>query len=97
VLQFFSWPDRREPIGTVYRRVLERIEIMDRSGYEAVWLAEHHIQSFSVCLSIRMMATLVAARTRRIHIGTACRWRRSITPCASPRRSRCSTSSPAGA
>jgi len=71
VLQFFAWPDRRVPIGTVYERVLERIEIMDRAGYAAVWLAEHHFQSFSVCPSIHMMATAVAARTRRIRIGTA--------------------------
>ncbi len=71
VLQFFAWPDRRVPIGNVYDRALDRIEIMDRSGYEAVWLAEHHFQTFSVCPSIHMMATLVAARTRRIRIGTA--------------------------
>lgn len=71
VLQFFAWPDRRVPIGTVYERALERIEVMDCSGYECVWLAEHHFQSFSVCPSIHMMATLVAARTRRIRIGTA--------------------------
>jgi alkanesulfonate monooxygenase SsuD/methylene tetrahydromethanopterin reductase-like flavin-dependent oxidoreductase (luciferase family) len=71
VLQFFSWPDRRVPIRNVYERVLDRIEIMDRSGYEAVWFAEHHFQSFSVCPSIHMMATLAAARTRRIRIGTA--------------------------
>lgn len=71
VLQFFSWPDRRVSLGEVYRRALERIEIMDRTGYECVWLAEHHFQSFSVCPSIHMMATLVAARTRRLRIGTA--------------------------
>lgn len=71
VLQFFSWPDRRVPIAQVYARVIDRIEIMDRSGYEAVWLAEHHFQSFSVCPSIHMVGTLVAARTRRLRIGTA--------------------------
>jgi len=71
VLQFFSWPDRRVPIGNVYDRALERIGIMDRGGYEAIWLAEHHFQTFSVCPSIHMMATLVAARTRRLRIGTA--------------------------
>ena len=71
VLQFFGWPDRRVPLRNVYERALDRIEIMDRSGYEAVWLAEHHFQSFSVCPSIHMMATLVAARTRRLRIGTA--------------------------
>ena len=71
VLQFFGWPDRRVPIQTIYKRALERIETMDRSGYAAVWLAEHHFQAFSVCPSIHMMATLAAARTRRLRIGTA--------------------------
>ena len=42
VLQFFSWPERRVDLATVYARALERIEIMDRTGYDAVWLAEHH-------------------------------------------------------
>ncbi len=70
VLQFFSWPERRVDLGTVYARALGRIEIMDRSGYDAVWLAEHHFSSFSVCPSVHMVGTLAAARTRRLRIGT---------------------------
>jgi alkanesulfonate monooxygenase SsuD/methylene tetrahydromethanopterin reductase-like flavin-dependent oxidoreductase (luciferase family) len=44
---------------------------MDRTGYDEVWLAEHHFSSFSVCPSVHMMGTLAAARTRRLRIGTA--------------------------
>ena len=47
VLQFFSWPERRVDLATVYARAFQRIEIMDRTGYDAVWLAEHHFSSFS--------------------------------------------------
>jgi alkanesulfonate monooxygenase SsuD/methylene tetrahydromethanopterin reductase-like flavin-dependent oxidoreductase (luciferase family) len=71
VLQFFSWPERRVALETVFARALERIEIMDRSGYDAVWLAEHHFSSFSVCPSVHMVGTLAAARTKRLRIGTA--------------------------
>ena len=70
VLQFFSWPERRVDLATVYARALERIEIMDRTGYDAVWLAEHHFSSFSVCPSVHMVGTLAAARTTRLRIGT---------------------------
>jgi alkanesulfonate monooxygenase SsuD/methylene tetrahydromethanopterin reductase-like flavin-dependent oxidoreductase (luciferase family) len=70
VLQFFSWPERRVPLASVYDRALQRIEIMDKSGFDAVWLAEHHFSSFSVCPSVHMMGMLAAARTTRLRIGT---------------------------
>src|SRR5437868_4698555 len=71
VLQFFSWPGRHGPLEEVYARALERIEIMDRGGFDAVWLAEHHFTTFSVCPSVHMLGTLAAARTKRLRIGTA--------------------------
>src|SRR6266404_9969893 len=71
ILQFFSWPERRVPIEIVYERALQRIEVMDGAGYDAVWLAEHHFHTFSVCPSIHMMGVHVAARTKRLRIGTA--------------------------
>ena len=69
VLQFFSWPERRFPLGEVYERALQRIDVMDEGGYDAVWLAEHHFNTFSVCPSVHMMGTMVAARTKRLRIG----------------------------
>src|SRR5580698_7960849 len=71
VLQFFAWPGRHGPLEEVYARALERIEIMDRGGFDAVWLAEHHFTTFSVCPSVHMLGTLAAARTKRLRIGTA--------------------------
>ena len=70
VLQFFSWPERRVALASVYDRALQRIEIMDRAGFDAVWLAEHHFSSFSVCPSVHMVGVLAAARTTRLRIGT---------------------------
>ena len=70
VLQFFSW-SRRIPLTDVYQRALARIEVMDRTGYDCVWLAEHHFNTYSVCPSINVMATHVAARTQTLRIGMA--------------------------
>ena len=71
VLQFFSWPERRVPIETVYDRALERVQIMERTGYDAVWLAEHHFSGYSVSPSVLLVATYIAAKTNSIRIGTA--------------------------
>lgn len=70
VLQFFSW-SRRIPLAEVYARAFSRIEIMDQTGYDGVWLAEHHFNTYSVCPSINVMASHVAARTRHLRIGMA--------------------------
>jgi alkanesulfonate monooxygenase SsuD/methylene tetrahydromethanopterin reductase-like flavin-dependent oxidoreductase (luciferase family) len=71
VLQFFSWPERRVALPTVYARALQRIEMMDKTGYDAVWLAEHHFTGYSVCPSVHMMGVHVADRTERLRIGMA--------------------------
>lgn len=71
VLQFFSWPGRRVPLPTVYARALDRIDVMDESGYDCVWLAEHHFSTYSVCPSVHLMGMHVAGRTRNLRIGTA--------------------------
>jgi alkanesulfonate monooxygenase SsuD/methylene tetrahydromethanopterin reductase-like flavin-dependent oxidoreductase (luciferase family) len=70
VLQFFSWPERRVPLPTVYERAMQRIEIMDKTGYDAVWLAEHHFTTYSVCPSVHLMGMHVADRTQHLRIGT---------------------------
>jgi alkanesulfonate monooxygenase SsuD/methylene tetrahydromethanopterin reductase-like flavin-dependent oxidoreductase (luciferase family) len=55
---------------------------MDTTGYDAVWLAEHHFSGFSVCPSVHMMGVMAAARTRRLRIGTAV----SLAPFYNPLR-----------
>ncbi len=70
VLQFFSWT-RRIPLEQVYARAFDRIAIMDEGGYDAVWLAEHHFNTYSVCPSVTQMGTYIAARTKNLRIGTA--------------------------
>jgi alkanesulfonate monooxygenase SsuD/methylene tetrahydromethanopterin reductase-like flavin-dependent oxidoreductase (luciferase family) len=71
ILQFFSWPQRNGELSAVYARALDRIVTMDHTGYDAVWLAEHHFTSFSVCPSPHMLATIAAERTKTLRIGMA--------------------------
>lgn len=82
VLQFFGWLDRSEPLSAIYEMALERISIMDTAGYDAVWLAEHHFSSFSVCPSVHMMGVMAATRTKRLRIGTGV----SLAPFYNPLR-----------
>jgi alkanesulfonate monooxygenase SsuD/methylene tetrahydromethanopterin reductase-like flavin-dependent oxidoreductase (luciferase family) len=82
VLQFFGWRDRSIPLTSVYDTALERFTIMDRAGYDAVWLAEHHFSGFSVCPSVHMMGVMAAARTKRLRIGTGV----SLAPFYNPLR-----------
>jgi alkanesulfonate monooxygenase SsuD/methylene tetrahydromethanopterin reductase-like flavin-dependent oxidoreductase (luciferase family) len=82
VLQFFGWLDRSVPLASIYDMALERIAIMDGTGYDAVWLAEHHFSSFSICPSVHMMGVMAAARTKRLRIGTAV----SLAPFYNPLR-----------
>ena len=44
---------------------------MDRTGYDTVWLAEHHFNTFSVCPSVHLMGMHVADRTEHLRIGMA--------------------------
>ena len=69
LLQFFGWRDRSVSLNSIYHSALDRIAIMDQTGYDCVWLAEHHFSSFSVCPSVHMMGTMAAARTKRLRIG----------------------------
>ena len=82
VLQFFGWRDRTIPLASVYANALERFVIMDQTGYDCVWLAEHHFSTFSVCPSVHMMGTMAAARTKRLRIGMAV----SLAPFYNPLR-----------
>jgi len=82
ILQFFGWRDRSVSLNSVYEAALERFSIMDSTGYDAVWLAEHHFSGFSVCPSVHMMGTMAAARTQRLRIGMAV----SLAPFYNPLR-----------
>ena len=68
VLQFFSWPGRRNSLEVVYERALSRVDTMDRTGYDAVWLAEHHFQheGYECIPNILQLAVHLAHVTSKI-------------------------------
>lgn len=70
LLQFFSWTGR-VPVATVYERAMDRVDMMEDSAFDCIWLAEHHFTTYSVCPSVTLMGTYIAARTKRLRIGTA--------------------------
>lgn len=70
LLQFFSWTGRI-PVATVYDRAMDRVDRMEDSAFDCIWLAEHHFTDYSVCPSVTLMGTHIAGRTKRLRIGTA--------------------------
>ena len=50
---------------------LEQIELADKLGIDGVWLGEHHFSRHGLLSGIWSFAGMVAARTKRIRIGTA--------------------------
>ncbi len=55
----------------VFKAELEQIEAAESLGFDAVWLAEHHFQWYGIATDLMVIAGWVAARTRRVRIGTA--------------------------
>ena len=58
------WPD-------VYARTLEVIADAEALGADAVWFTEHHLFDDGYLTQPLVMLAAVAARTRRIGLGTA--------------------------
>lgn len=64
-------PAWRRPWAAHYGRWLERIEEAERLGADAVWLTEHHFFDDGYLPQCWTMAAAIAARTKRVRIGTA--------------------------
>jgi probable F420-dependent oxidoreductase len=60
----------RRPWADLYRDLLEQIVSLEDLGYDAVWLTEHHFVPDGYLPALFPVAGAIAARTRRLRIGT---------------------------
>ena len=62
------------PVGkTEHEIIKEQMELMyeaENLGFDSVWPAEHHFSEYGYCASPQVSLAAVAARTRRIRLGT---------------------------
>ena len=63
-------PSRPRPLADIYREQLEGYVLADELGFDHIWLAEHHFADDAHNTSALPILAAVAARTRRIRIGT---------------------------
>ncbi len=70
IFSLMQWPEDRSQTD-VYTNELQQLTEAEAQGYDAVWLAEHHFSRYGLSASTHLLAAHLAARTRRIRIGTA--------------------------
>src|SRR5206468_7637341 len=64
-----------DPAGAEHTRLLREVELAeacDRHGFKYVWSVEHHfLEEYSHLSASEIVLPFIAARTRRIHVGSA--------------------------
>jgi alkanesulfonate monooxygenase SsuD/methylene tetrahydromethanopterin reductase-like flavin-dependent oxidoreductase (luciferase family) len=66
----FQCPPGRDP-ARVVREELARAELAETLGYDEVWVPEQHFSPYCLAGDALLLAGHLAARTRRVRIGTA--------------------------
>lgn len=56
--------------AALYKEMLDEIRTADDMGFDSAWLTEHHFLADGYCPSLMVTAGAIAARTRKIRIGT---------------------------
>ena len=64
------WPEGTDP-GQIIAQTTEQVQYAEELGFCSAWLAEHHFTRYSMVCSSLILATHLAAHTRRIRLGTA--------------------------
>jgi alkanesulfonate monooxygenase SsuD/methylene tetrahydromethanopterin reductase-like flavin-dependent oxidoreductase (luciferase family) len=72
VLTYHLEGDPETPSAAVFEEVGAQVQLADRLGYDAAWFAEHHFHVHRGHLPNPLLLALhLAARTERIHLGSA--------------------------
>src|SRR5499426_880710 len=66
----FQCPPGQEP-GRVVAEELARAELAEALGFDDVWVPEQHFSPYCLAGDALLLAGNLAARTRRVRIGTA--------------------------
>ncbi len=59
------------PDATMIREEMRIAEMAEEVGYDAIWCAEHHFESYSMAIDNLQILTWLAARTKNILLGSA--------------------------
>jgi len=70
LLSFRNSPPGRVPFTEIYRKHFDIAALAEDLGYGTIWLTEHHFIDDGYSPSLLPIAAAIAARTRRIRIGT---------------------------
>lgn len=66
-----SWPDESTKAqARILGEAVEQAQYAEELGFDSVWLAEHHFCRYGIVPNAIPMAMYVAARTKKIRIGT---------------------------
>jgi luciferase family oxidoreductase group 1 len=59
------------PSEEIYARAIEHAQAAEDLGFRNIWLAEHHFSTYGYLSRPVQLATFIAAKTRRLRVGTA--------------------------
>lgn len=65
-----SPPHKPKNHADLYREMLDEITTADDMGFDSAWLTEHHFLTDGYCPSLMVTAAAIAARTKKIRIGS---------------------------
>ena len=69
-LDFRNPPGSERNFATLYRDLLEQVELAEALGFDSIWLTEHHFTDDGYLPAMLPAAAAIAARTKRVTIGT---------------------------